>query len=75
MPDDALIGARYHDSVYDADFTVVSVRTNENLPEDHQIVVVLDYDTIDQEMEVSLETFKSAESIDVISVPDDAEPV
>lgn len=74
MPRDAIIGARYEDTVFGVEFTVVAVETDtdNDVASDDEITVVLDYDTFDTNVEVSLSQFQEESGIHVINVPEDA---
>jgi len=75
MPHDAIIGARYMDTVFDSEFTIVEVRaeTDEDIASEDEVIVVLDYDeTFEDPIERPLSEFRRETGINVVSVPDHA---
>lgn len=73
MPHDALVGARYKDSIYDSNFTIVSVHARDEdtsrITDDSDILVEMDYDEFDSTIEVTLEQFREDETIELLSIP------
>lgn len=75
MTHDAIVGARFMDTVFSTEFTVQAVKatTDDDLPDDDDIVVVLDYDEqFDDPIEVPLPEFRHKSGIYVTEVPDHA---
>lgn len=73
-PRDAIIGARYMDTVFDSEFTIVAVRaeTDDGVADEDDIIVVMDYDTFDGTSEVPLSVFRDEAGIEVIDIPEHA---
>lgn len=73
MPHDAVVGARFMDTVFSSEFTVIEVRaeTDEDVADEEDIVVVLDYEEqFDDPVERPLDEFRDQSGTYVIEVPD-----
>lgn len=74
MTHDAIVGARYMDTVFNSQFVVIAVEADENTdtpPEASDITVVMEYE--DREtgriQTTDLDAFQSLEDIYVVDVP------
>jgi hypothetical protein len=73
MPHDAIVGARFMDTVFSSEFTIIEVRaeTDEDVADEEDIVVVLDYEEqFDDPVERPLNEFREQSGTYVIEVPD-----
>jgi len=73
MPHDAVVGARFMDTVFSSEFTVIEVRaeTDDDVAAEEDIVVVLDYDEqFDDPVERPLSEFREQSGTYLIEVPD-----
>jgi len=73
MPHDAIVGARFMDTVFSSEFTIIEVRaeTSEDVADEEDIVVVLDYEEqFDDPVERPLDEFREQSGTYVIEVPD-----
>lgn len=77
MPHDAIIGARYMDTVFNSEFAIVTVRSEAEgeIPDNDEIVVVLEYADrpAGRLVEHDLETFKDLDGVYLTHVPDHAQ--
>lgn len=71
MKRDAIIGARYEDSVFDSEFTITEIRaeTDEPVASEEDVVVIMDYEVMEGTTAVSLDTFRSESGITLIDLP------
>lgn len=70
---DAIVGARYMDTVFNSEFTIVAVRadTDSDIASEDEITVVLDYDEqFEDPVERPLSEFKDQSGTYLIKVPD-----
>jgi hypothetical protein len=65
---DTLVGATYYDSVYEQEVTVRNVETDVQNPDPDDIDVELDYESIEESITVTLDAFRSDESIELVTV-------
>jgi len=73
MPHDAIVGARFMDTVFSSEFTIIEVRaeTDEDVADEDDIIVVLDYEEeFDDPVERPLNEFREQTGTYVIEVPD-----
>lgn len=73
MPHDAIVGARFMDTVFSSEFTIIEVRadTDDDIADPEDIVVVLDYEEkFDDPVERPLAEFREQSGMYVIEVPE-----
>jgi hypothetical protein len=77
MPHDAIIGARYMDTVFNSEFAIVGVRTDTDseVPDTDEIIVTLEYEDRpdDRLVEIGLDEFQTLDGIYVTHVPEHAQ--
>lgn len=73
MAQDAIVGARYRDDTFDAEFTISEIASEGEVPDDDDIEVVLDYDEPEMEITVTLAQFRREDSIELLDVPDQSD--
>lgn len=77
MTHDAIVGARYMDTVFNSEFVIVAVEADrdDGLPDPEDISVMLEYEDHDYDriVTVDLDTFRDLDDIYVVDVPEHAQ--
>lgn len=70
MPDDAITGATYYDSIFQSSFEIVDIEPDEyDSVDPEEITLTLEYETVGT-VTIDLEQFRDDEDIELVDVPE-----
>jgi len=71
MVKDAIAGARYNDEMFGSEFTITEIysESGAEVADETEVFVVMDYEMFDNNITVSLDSFRDNTQIAVIELP------